>query len=82
MKIRPGIEIIVNGYSDDIGTEEYNFDLSKDRASAVKNYLVQNGIGSHRISTNGFGKTRPIAPNDSEEGRQLNRRIEIVIIKK
>ncbi len=77
----PDMGIRIEGHTDNIGSMEYNIDLSQKRAQAVKNYLVENGITESRISTVGFGFKKPIAPNDTEKGRSLNRRAEIVPIK-
>jgi len=82
LKLRNSIEISINGHTDNIGSNEYNNKLSLDRANSVKEFLIKNGISGSRLSVYGFGKTKPIAPNDTERGRQLNRRIEIFIIKK
>ncbi|GAN33795.1 MAG: VWA domain-containing protein [Candidatus Brocadia sp. AMX2] len=77
----PDMHIRIEGHTDNIGSMEYNIDLSQKRAQAVKNYLVGKGIQESRVSTVGFGYKKPIAPNDTEEGRSLNRRAEIVPIK-
>jgi len=77
----PNMNIQIEGHTDNIGSMEYNIDLSQKRAKAVKNYLVGKGIDESRISTAGFGFKKPIAPNDTEEGRSLNRRAEIVPMK-
>jgi len=77
----PDMHIRIEGHTDNIGSMEYNIDLSQKRAQAVKDYLVGKGIDESRVSTVGFGYERPIAPNDTEEGRSLNRRAEIVPIK-
>lgn len=77
----PDMNIRIEGHTDNIGSMEYNIDLSQKRAQAVKDYLVVKGINESRISIMGFGYKKPIAPNDTEEGRALNRRAEIVPIK-
>lgn len=77
----PHIHIRIEGHTDNIGSMGYNIDLSQKRAEAVKDYLVRKGIDESRVSTIGFGFQKPIAPNDTEEGRALNRRAEIVPIK-
>ena len=82
MQTYPTIQIEIQGHTDDIGSNEYNIALSEARALAVKKYFVTNGVNADRIKTRGLGKDLPIAPNDTEEGRQLNRRTEIVITKK
>jgi Outer membrane protein and related peptidoglycan-associated (lipo)proteins len=77
----PDMSIRIEGHTDNIGSMAYNIDLSEKRARAVKDYLVGKGIQASRISTVGFGYKNPIAPNDTEAGRALNRRAEIVPIK-
>lgn len=82
MKNKPNVTILVEGHTDDRGSNPYNDRLSLMRAEAVKNYLVSRGISPDRIKTVGYGKRKPIAPNDTEFGRRLNRRTEIVIVSK
>ncbi|HEY9188331.1 MAG TPA: OmpA family protein [Ignavibacteria bacterium] len=82
LKLRNSIEISINGHTDNIGSDEYNNKLSLDRANSVKEFLIKNGVSASRLTIYGFGKTKPIASNDTEQGRQLNRRIEIFITKK
>ncbi len=77
----PDMRIRIEGHTDNIGSMKYNINLSQKRAQAVKNYLVEKGINESRVSVVGFGFKKPIAPNDTEEGRALNRRAEIVPIK-
>lgn len=67
----------VEGHTDSVGAEGYNQGLSERRARAVRDYLVSRGISGGRISAAGFGETRPIATNDTPEGRFLNRRVEV-----
>lgn len=69
----------IDGYTDSVGTEAYNQDLSQRRADAVKSYLVGQGIASDRLVTAGKGKSDPVADNDTASGRQQNRRVEVVI---
>lgn len=71
--------IIVAGHTDSQGDEDYNFTLSERRALSVRNYLIDAGVPPVRIETVGFGEFRPVATNDTEEGRNLNRRVEIEI---
>ncbi len=73
----PQAKIEIAGYTDSVGSEEYNLDLSKRRAQAVVDYLVKEGITAGNLSTIGYGATHPVASNDSDEGRAQNRRIEI-----
>jgi outer membrane protein OmpA-like peptidoglycan-associated protein/tetratricopeptide (TPR) repeat protein len=77
----PGLCIRINGHSDDSGTEDYNMKLSESRAKAVYNYLIINKIQEKRISFKGFGETKPVTSNATEEGRQKNRRTEFEIVK-
>lgn len=71
--------VAIEGYTDNVGTEDYNFGLSQRRADAVKTYLVNQGINSSRLSTSGKGEGNPVASNDSATGRQQNRRVEVII---
>ena len=77
LKANPGIKFILNGYASAEGTDEHNMSLSIDRANAVKVYLVNSGINPDMLSTKGNGQNNPIADNNTEEGRILNRRVEI-----
>jgi OOP family OmpA-OmpF porin len=72
----PGLRVEVQGFTDSIGTEEYNQGLSERRADAVRNYLVERGVDPKKISTKGYGELNPVASNDTKEGRALNRRVE------
>ena len=67
----------VEGHTDSIGSDAYNQDLSERRARAVRDYLVSRGVTGSRISSAGFGESRPIASNQTPEGRFLNRRVEV-----
>jgi outer membrane protein OmpA-like peptidoglycan-associated protein len=80
MKKFPKIIVELRGHTDYVGTEHFNLKLSRQRASAIKHKMLENGIDSHRIKTLGLGESEPIAPNDTEEGRALNRRTEFVIL--
>lgn len=82
MKAKPTIAIIVEGHTDNIGSDELNDRLSEERSESVKRYLVKKGISELRIQTRGFGEKRPIATNKTEFGRRLNRRTEIIIVAK
>jgi outer membrane protein OmpA-like peptidoglycan-associated protein len=75
----PDLKIEVEGHTDSVGSDELNQRLSEDRAAAVRDYLVQQGVHSENITARGFGKTRPVASNDTAAGRQLNRRVELVV---
>lgn len=72
-------DIFIQGHTDSTGPEDYNLELSEQRARAVKEYLVSQGIDSDRIRAAGRGESMPIASNETPGGRQLNRRVEIVI---
>ena len=82
MKNKPAVAIMVEGHTDAIGSHPTNDRLSLLRAESVKRYLTRKGIGEHRVKTTGYGKRKPIASNDTDFGRRLNRRTEIVIIAK
>ena len=73
-------QIYVYGHTDDIGTEDYNLDLSNRRAKAVRDYLAKVGIQPRIISTEGFGKSQPLVPGKSDEARAKNRRVELGIV--
>lgn len=79
LKMNHTIKIQLNGYTDSVGTSEHNLILSQHRAQAVVDYLVSKGISVTRLSAKGFGSSHPVAPNDTEEGRALNRRTELVV---
>ncbi len=74
------IKVEISGHTDNVGTEEYNINLSKNRAQKVTDYLTQKGIARERITTTSYGETRPAATNDTKEGRQKNRRVEFTIL--
>ena len=76
------IVIEISGHTDNVGSQEYNLELSKKRANSVKTYLEEMGIEAIRLKSKGFGQTKPIAGNETEEGRAKNRRTEFKIIKK
>jgi outer membrane protein OmpA-like peptidoglycan-associated protein len=81
IKKYPGAKIKLEGYTDSIGGEKYNLRLSEKRAEATKEYLVKEGhIEDSRLSTVGYGKSKPIASNKTKSGRAQNRRVEIVIM--
>jgi outer membrane protein OmpA-like peptidoglycan-associated protein len=75
----PDEQVTIEGHTDSVGTPSYNQTLSQQRASAVSTYLATEGVPSQRITSIGYGETRPKASNDTPEGRQLNRRVEIHI---
>jgi len=75
----PGLNIAVGGYTDNVGTDQLNQGLSEERAGAVRDYLVQQGVSTNSITATGFGNTLPVASNDNSAGRQENRRVELVV---
>lgn len=80
MKKNPSIRIEIAGHTDNSGSDEYNNKLSLSRAKAVKNALVKRGIKAGRMSAAGYGASRPLVPNDSEENMALNRRVEVRVV--
>ena len=80
VKSYPTAEVFIDGHTDGKGTDSYNQPLSEQRAAAVGNWLVANaGLSPGRLHTRGWGKTKPVAPNATEDGRAKNRRVEISI---
>ena len=75
----PSLQMQVEGYTDNVGSDDYNQLLSEHRAGSVRDYLTQAGIASGSVTAKGFGKTQPVAPNTTSAGRQQNRRVELVI---
>jgi outer membrane protein OmpA-like peptidoglycan-associated protein len=73
-------DVLVEGHTDALGPEDYNQSLSRRRAEAVRLFLVDSGVSPSRSVARGFGESRPVASNDTDEGRQQNRRVEIVIL--
>jgi len=80
LQAHPKWKVEVQGHTDSVGTAMYNQQLSQRRAEAVRQFLIQRGIKPERIQARGYGSSRPIAPNTTEEGRALNRRTEILFI--
>lgn len=76
----PETSIRVEGHTDSTGSESYNLELSQKRAAAVKNELLAQNVNPGRVETIAFGEAKPVADNTTEAGRQLNRRVEIVIV--
>jgi len=82
MADKPSMQIELRGHTDNVGTHDHNQQLSSQRAFSVQKYLISKGVNASRIDARGFGETKPISNNDSEINRQLNRRVEFVILKK
>ena len=72
---------IIEGHTDNTGVAEHNLQLSQERADAIKAYLIRKGVKSKRLEAKGYGQTRPIESNDTERGREINRRVEINVAK-
>jgi OOP family OmpA-OmpF porin len=77
MKMNPSIKLNLNGYASIEGTEAHNMILSQDRANSVKDYLVNSGVSSANLITKGYGTANPVAANNTDAGKVLNRRVEI-----
>ena len=75
----PSLHVAIEGHTDSVGGDDYNQELSEHRAQSVRDYFVQQGISANAIEARGFGKSEPIASNDTPEGRQQNRRVELVL---
>jgi OOP family OmpA-OmpF porin len=80
LKRAPSTKLMLNGNSSAEGSAEHNMSLSVDRANSVKAYLVNAGVNGNNLSTKGYGESKPISDNSTEEGRALNRRVEIKVI--
>jgi outer membrane protein OmpA-like peptidoglycan-associated protein len=75
----PGLTLQIEGHTDSVGSDEFNMELSGRRADGVRDYLAQEGVAASGMTARGFGKTQPVATNDTPEGRQRNRRVELVV---
>lgn len=75
----PGLRLAVEGHTDSVGGDDYNQQLSEQRGESVRAYLTDQGMAAGSVTSKGFGKTQPVASNDTAEGRQQNRRVELVI---
>jgi len=79
LKIYPELTVRLDGYTDKVGTPEYNMKLGEERALAVRDYLVKFGVESKRLNYKSFGETNPIASNETDQGRATNRRVEVTV---
>jgi OmpA-OmpF porin, OOP family len=79
LKEHPERTLMIEGHTDSTGSDSYNLDLSQQRAAAVRNFLLMNGIGSDRVMARGYGESYPVTSNDTDAGRLQNRRVEVVI---
>jgi outer membrane protein OmpA-like peptidoglycan-associated protein len=75
----PGLDIQVGGYTDNVGRDGMNQELSEHRAGSVRDYLVQEGVATSSVSAKGFGSASPVASNETQTGRQQNRRVELLV---
>ena len=80
LKGQPNMTVEIAGHTDNRGAETYNFGLSVKRAEAVRDYLVDAGVSGDRLKARGYGESKPRASNDTAEGRQKNRRVELTVI--
>ena len=80
LKRNPDLKVELAGHTDDVGSASYNLKLSTERAQSVMQALVANGITESRLTAKGYGATKPILPNNSDEHRAVNRRTEMIII--
>ena len=78
MKDYPNWTVRIEGFTDHVGSKSFNKKLSQDRANSVMNWLIDHGVNKNRLSAKGYGESRPVADNDSEDGRGQNRRVEIL----
>jgi len=78
----PDLVVEVAGHTDSVGTDAYNLDLSQRRAESVRQYLIDKGVDSGNLSAKGYGESQPIESNDTEEGRDENRRVNLRILNK
>ena len=82
MKENPKMKVEIAAHTDNVGDNKSNLRLSQQRANSVKTYLIKNGIDTNRIVSKGYGEEKPIASNDTEEGKAKNRRVECRVIEK
>ncbi len=75
----PGLKLDIEGYTDSTGSDDFNQKLSEQRAQSVKDYLISQGLSPNSLTSRGFGKEMPVASNQTAEGRQKNRRVEIIV---
>jgi outer membrane protein OmpA-like peptidoglycan-associated protein len=80
LRDNPTLKIEIAGHTDNVGDKRLNQLLSENRARVIYNYLLQKDIASSRLSHRGYGQNRPVAPNDTETNKSLNRRVEFVVI--
>jgi len=81
IKKRPGIKLVIEGHTDSQGSDDYNLSLSEQRARSVVKWIVEHGIDSRQLTAKGLGESQPVADNSKPDGRALNRRVEIAVVK-
>jgi outer membrane protein OmpA-like peptidoglycan-associated protein len=79
LQLYPGLKVQVEGYTDSVGGDEYNQKLSENRAAAVHDFLVSNGVPTANVTSAGYGKANPVADNATAAGRAQNRRVNLVV---
>jgi OOP family OmpA-OmpF porin len=77
LRNNPGVRVSVEGHTDSVGADAYNQGLSERRAESVRRVLIEKGVPASRLTATGFGESRPVASNDTEDGRRMNRRVEL-----
>ncbi|HNC14255.1 MAG TPA: OmpA family protein, partial [Cyclobacteriaceae bacterium] len=82
LKAHPDINLRVSGHTDFVGSDEYNLTLSRNRAKSVADFLIMRGVDEHRIVSYGFGKSRPLSDEKTDEAGKRNRRVEIKFVPK
>jgi OOP family OmpA-OmpF porin len=80
LRSNPHVRVGVEGHTDSTGGDVYNQSLSERRAASVRDYLANAGVGADRMDTSGYGESKPVASNDNEDGRRMNRRVELEIL--
>jgi outer membrane protein OmpA-like peptidoglycan-associated protein len=80
LKSNPNIQIEISAHTDDVGTDDFNINLSQKRAQSVINYLSKNGVPLKQLIAKGYGESQPLAPNDSDENKAKNRRVELMVV--
>ncbi len=81
MKENTTMQVEISGYTDAMGPEQYNLELSRRRANAVARYLTEHGVGKNRLAIKFFGESNPVDTNETDDGRRKNRRVEFKIAK-
>jgi len=79
MKDNPSYKLVIDGHTDDVGDDAMNLTLSENRASSVANYLIGRGVDPMRLTSNGYGESKPVDTNLTEKGRTRNRRVEFKV---